>query len=66
MLKEQVGEYAGKIWEALDIKSPMTRKEIKKAAKLNDKTFFMGLGWLLREDKVETNESEKDIIISLK
>ena len=45
----------------------MTQKELKKAVKLKaDKDLFLGLGWLLREDKVETSESEGELLIALK
>ena len=59
MLKEKAGALAGQIWEALNGTEGLTQKQIKKAAKLKaDKDFYLGLGWLLREDKVETSEVE--------
>ena len=51
MLKEKAGETAGKIWSALNETEGLTAKQIKKATKLVDKDLFLGLGWLLREDK---------------
>ena len=55
MLKEKAGNVAGQIWTAL----------IKKATKLIDKDFFLGLGWLLREDKVSTSEVEGELFVKL-
>ena len=53
---------AGQIWEALNGTEGLTQKQIKKAAKLKaDKDFFLGLGWLLREDKVATSEVEGEL-----
>lgn len=67
MLQEKAGEYAGKIWNALSENGELTGKDLKKAAKLkNDKELYLGLGWLLREDKVATSEIEKDITVVLK
>lgn len=68
MLVVQVGFYAGAIWQALEGKNSLTQKEIKKIAKLKDKEFYLGLGWLLREDKLNVNqESEvEEILYSLK
>ena len=66
MLKEKAGVIAGKIWEALKRKKKKTQKQIKKAAKLVDTDFFLGLGWLLREDKIETSEVEGELFIKLK
>ena len=53
MLKEKAGVIAGKIWETLNGCDGKTQKQIKKATKLVDKDLFLGLGWLLREDKIE-------------
>ena len=59
MLKEKAGETAGKIWSALNETEGLTAKQIKKATKLVDKDLFLGLGWLLREDKISSiNNSE--------
>ena len=44
----------------------LNTKDLKKAAKVkNDKDLFLGLGWLLREDKVTVTEAEKDLIVAL-
>ena len=56
MLEEKAGIIAGKIWEALNGSEGKTQQQIKKATKLIDKDLFLGLGWLLREDKIETSE----------
>ena len=67
MLTTKTGELAGAIWVALSEKGTLTGKELKKAAKIkSDKDLYLGLGWLLREDKVYTAEVEKDITVSLK
>ncbi len=69
MLQEKAGNVAGLIWNALSENNGQSYKEIKKATKLAEKDFNLGLGWLLREDKVTVSESgdEKDpYIYSLK
>ena len=58
MLQEKVGELAGKIWSSLNENGAQTLKQIKKTAKITEKDFYLGLGWLLREDKVNANEVE--------
>ncbi len=63
MLQEKAGNIAGLIWNALSgAESAQTFKQIKKATKLAEKDFNLGLGWLLREDKVNAVETgdEKD------
>lgn len=67
MLKEKAGVIAGEIWKALHETEGKTQKQIKKEAKLKkDTEFFLGLGWLLREDKVETSEVNGELFIKLK
>ena len=66
MLKVKAGEIAGEIWNALNESKGLTGKEIKKAAKIKaDKDLYLGLGWLLREDKISTSEVEGDIFVTL-
>lgn len=66
MLKEKAGALAGQIWEALNGTEGLTQKQIKKVAKLKaDKDFFLGLGWLLRENKVATCEKGDEIFVKL-
>jgi len=67
MYEEKAGELAGKIWEALNADGKLTGKDLKKAAKVRtDKDLFLGLGWLLREGKLNVEEDAKDILVSLK
>ena len=65
MLKEKAGEIAGKIWNALNGTEGLTAKQIKKATKLVDKDLFLGLGWLLREDKISTQKIEGELFVTL-
>ncbi len=70
MLQEKAGNIAGLIWNALsESESGLTFKHIKKATKLAEKDFNLGLGWLLREDKIaaaETGDDKDPYIYSLK
>lgn len=67
MLEEKAGEFAGKIWEALNESGSLTGKDLKRAIKTRtDKDLYLGLGWLLREGKISAVEAEKDYVFSLK
>ena len=66
MLQGKAGETAGKIWNALNGIEGMTAKQLKKATKLVDKDLYLGLGWLLREDKLNTQEVEGELFVTLK
>ena len=67
MFEEKAGALAGKIWEALNAQGKLTGKDLKKATKIRaDKDLYLGLGWLLRDDKLVIEEVEKDVEVSLK
>lgn len=67
MLQEKAGIIAGKIWETLNEKGELSQKDLKKALKVRtDKDLYLGLGWLLREDKVVLNEQDGEFLIKLK
>ena len=64
---ENTGSIAGAIWNALNENGTLGVKELKKAAKAKtEKELFLGLGWLLREDKVAVSGDEKEPAFSLK
>lgn len=65
-MKEKAGVVAGKIWNALNGNEGKTQKQLKKATKLIDKDLFLGLGWLLREDKVSVSEVAGELFFRLK
>lgn len=60
MLQEKAGNIAGTIYSALNGTEGLTFKAIKKATKLSEKDFLLGLGWLLREDKLNITETGDD------
>lgn len=66
MLEEKAGVIAGQIWNALNENQGMTQKQLKKVAKLVDKDLFLGLGWLLREEKIATSEVDGELFVALK
>ena len=66
MQAELVGEFAGLIWLTLEGKNAVSQKEIKKITKLKDKEFYLGLGWLLREDKINVYDCDDELLYSIK
>ena len=52
MLKEKAGVIAGEIWNTLNENGALDIKALKKMTKENEKDLYLGLGWLLREDKI--------------
>lgn len=66
MITEQAGVFAGRIWTALNETEGLTLKEIKSKAKLKEKELYLGLGWLLREDKIFSCIAGEEEIFALK
>ena len=68
MLQEKAGTIAGDIWNALNGTPGLSAKDLKKATKIKaEKELYLGLGWLLREDKINTSKDEKgELFVSLK
>ena len=64
---EDAGELAGQVWNALNENAPLGAKDLKKAAKVKtEKELYLALGWLLREDKLVVEGTEKEPVFSLK
>lgn len=67
MLVEKAGLCAGAIWNAVNGTEGLTVKQLKKVTKLTEKDIYLGLGWLLREDKVVVEPiDEKEFVVNLK
>jgi hypothetical protein len=52
MIKNKIGENAGKIWTILNENKKMNIAKLRKAASLNDKDLYLSLGWLSKDNKV--------------
>jgi hypothetical protein len=55
-LTTKFGQNAGEIWKLLNEKGSLTKEEIQESTKQNDDDFFVGVGWLAREDKISLDE----------
>jgi hypothetical protein len=65
IMKEKIGNDAGRIWKILDEKGSKGVKELKKLAKLTDKDVYAAIGWLAREEKLTFNQQEDDLHVAL-
>jgi hypothetical protein len=61
-----VGEAAGKVWHTLKENGELSTAQLKKKIEADDKTLWMALGWLAREDKLTFNQVKNTLKISLK
>ena len=63
---ETIGLWAGATWNALnEANGILTVKGLKKVTKLKEKELYAAIGWLAREGKVNVNETEKDVEVTL-
>lgn len=62
----QVGETAGRVWQALSDDGPQTLAQLKQKLNGSSELVSLAIGWLAREDKVEIAEDKKNLKIRLK
>jgi len=58
-LTTKFGQNAGEIWKLLNERGPLTKEEIQESTKQKDDDFFVGVGWLAREDKISVDEKNQ-------
>jgi len=62
----QVGETAGAIWQALSTAGPLEMAALMEEVDAPQGVFFMAVGWLAREDKLEIEPANGDYTVRLK
>jgi hypothetical protein len=66
MSQTQIGETAGSIWQILSKQGPLTFAALMDEINAPQSLFFMAIGWLSREDKLEFEPSGGDYALRLK
>jgi Winged helix-turn-helix domain (DUF2582) len=62
----EIGETAGAIWQVLSSEGPQTFAALMEEVDAPQSIFFMAVGWLSREDKLQFESANGDYLISLK
>lgn len=65
-LKGQIGENAGKVWNALAQVGNQTVTQLAKEVDESKENVLLALGWLAREDKIDLNLEKRTYRVSLK
>lgn len=65
-MEAEIGEAAGKIWQALNTGGPMRKSAISKATGLPSGVLNQGIGWLAREANISSEGREKKQVFKLK
>ena len=61
-----IGETAGALWQVLSEDGPMTLASLIEEVSVPESLFFMAVGWLAREEKVEMEPRGGDYEIRLR
>jgi len=62
---EQIGGTAGTIWETLSKEGPQTFAALMEEINAPQSLFFMAIGWLSRENKVQFEAANGDYVVRL-
>lgn len=65
-MEREIGEAAGKIWNALNAKGVMSKARLAKVTGLPTARVDQGIGWLAREGKLVREKGKKGEVVSLK
>ncbi len=65
-MEREIGEAAGKIWNALNAKGAMSKARLAKVTALPTARVDQGIGWLAREGKLAGKETKRGELLSLR
>jgi hypothetical protein len=65
-MQNEIGETAGKVWQALSDEKPQAVIQLKKKVKAPNELLFLALGWLARENKIEIDSAQNSFRVQLK
>jgi len=65
MSKKEIGLYADKVWHLLIDNSRWTYADLKRKSGLNDSQFGAAIGWLARENKIDIDQNDESIHVSM-
>ena len=65
IMKNKIGEIAGKIWKILGEKEDVEILKLPQILKEKGEIVYQALGWLAREDKINYHSKEKKTFVSL-
>ncbi len=65
-MQELTGSIAGKIWKYLSEHGKTEVLHLRFDLKLTNSLLFLGLGWLLREDKILMTKEKNKFYVELK
>ena len=64
MLKNNIGDNAGIIWQLLNEQLELPVKDLHKMSGLSKENFYMSIGWLAREGNISFHEKDNNLMVS--
>lgn len=65
-MMDEISRVPGKIWEYLDKNGESTVYKMKKDLNIPDSMIYIGIGWLVKENKLNIRRDGGSIKVSLK
>ncbi|MDH6533429.1 hypothetical protein D0T51_00345 [Parabacteroides sp. 52] len=65
MIKHEVGQFAGAIWQLLVEREQMSIRKIGEITSLRESRIFLALGWLAREGKIQFRNQDGILYVKL-
>ena len=65
MTNDEIGAFAGRVWEALNKKDSLTIEELESETKIDELFLKMAVGWLARENQIHIHEEPDKLTICL-
>lgn len=65
-MEAEIGNAAGVIWRYLEQHGETSLTDLKLKTKVSDKLFFMGVGWLTKEGKLNFVTDKRSTRVSLR
>lgn len=66
MMKNEVGQFAGTVWQLLSERKNMSIRKIGEMTNYAESRIFLALGWLAREDKIQFRDQSGILYVELK
>lgn len=61
-----IGKNAGKVWATLQTNPNISLSALERQTQLKKEDILLSLGWLFKEEKIDTRKNGKSLIFSLK
>lgn len=64
-MKEKLIDTCGKVWNELGARGECSSYDLSRALGVDEEVVSLALGWLAREDKIESSEDHRERMFSL-